>query len=331
LTVVVVALGVCAVTPVYAETSPETSKIRAIDRMMIELAADSLRDAAEIRRVYQEYLNLLVLDDYTALEGSLLTGGLVPLPERPILFNLAPRLDGLHPIGEKDLSNQASYASARPAAIGALLEIASRVTSSPLEITSLVRHGGYQDALRITNANATTSVPTHTMGLAIDIALVHTPLATAYQVRDVLLRMRAAGDLLFIGERQQLVFHVVPHPSRLGYFNDVYAAALGSPGSSRAIEVLAPAPPRLLDVHELQPQVSTEVVSILPVEEQHWAHWFDAPAEPATRVVTGPRPAPRRIGLQVCALGLLPLSAGLAMAVALNRGRARRPAPDLGT
>ena len=36
-------------------------------------------------------------------------------------------------------------------------EIASRVTSGPLEITSLVRHGEYQDSLRSTNANANTA------------------------------------------------------------------------------------------------------------------------------------------------------------------------------
>src|SRR5687767_15690465 len=38
----------------------------------------------------------------------------------PMRFNLAPRLEGAHPIGEKDLDNQHSYLAARPATIGAL-------------------------------------------------------------------------------------------------------------------------------------------------------------------------------------------------------------------
>ncbi len=65
----------------------------------------------------------------------------------------------------------------------------------------------------------------HTMGLAFDIALVNTPLPQVYEIRDVLLKMQEAGDILVIGERKQLVFHVVPHPSRLGHFTDVYARA----------------------------------------------------------------------------------------------------------
>ena len=126
------------------------------------------------------------------------------------------------------------YIAARPETIGALLEVASRVRSGPLEITSLVRHSEYQEALKTTNGNANTSVPMHTMGLAFDIALVNTPLKTVYEIRDVLRRMQAAGDILVIGERQQLVFHVVPHPSRLGHFMDVYAKAVAdaTPGAN---------------------------------------------------------------------------------------------------
>lgn len=34
--------------------------------------------------------------------------------------------------------------------------------------------------------------------------------------------MSAAGDILVIAERHQLVFHVVPQPSRLGWYTEVY-------------------------------------------------------------------------------------------------------------
>lgn len=212
--------------PVSAAAS---SHLRALDRMMAGLAAENARASATIRRVYRPHLDLLVLDAYADLAGALATGGLAPLPDNPRLFNLVPRLEGPHPIGEKDLRRQESYVAARPAAVGALLAIAARVRSGPIEVTSLVRHGEYQDALRATNANARTSVPTHTMGLAFDIALVNTPLPTVHEVRRVLREMRDRGDILFIGERRQLVFHVVPHPSRLGYFTDVYRRAVGAP------------------------------------------------------------------------------------------------------
>src|ERR1041384_7287032 len=83
-------------------------------------------------------------------------------PER---FNVRVRLDGLSPIGEMDMSRQASYVSARAATIGCLLDVASRVKSGPIEVTSLVRHLGYQQQLRATNVNATDDVPTHALGM----------------------------------------------------------------------------------------------------------------------------------------------------------------------
>ena len=84
-----------------------------------------------------------------------------------------------NPIGEKDVGRQASYISARAATIGCLLDVASRVKSGPLEITSLVRHlQDQQQQLRLTNANAATDIPMHALGLAFDIAMVNTPLHT---------------------------------------------------------------------------------------------------------------------------------------------------------
>jgi hypothetical protein len=252
-----------ALLPAPAAAGDSAAQLRALDRMMTTLAAQSARDAAEIRQVYPPYLKLLQLNRYADLEGALATGGLVPLPSDARAFNLTPRLEGLHPIGEKDLHNQSSYIAARPATIGALIVVASRVRSGPIEVTSLVRHGEYQEELRAVNANATTSVPMHTMGLAFDIALVNTPMARIREIRDVLLAMRAAGDILFIGERHQLVFHVVPQPSRLGYFNDVYARAVGSVSAAQAVEVVAPGPPRMLS-HEVTPRVVTDVVAVMP-------------------------------------------------------------------
>ena len=74
--------------------------------MMAAIAVQSARDAAAIKRLYRPHLELLLLNRYSDLEGALATGGLAPLPAHPERFNLAPRLDGPHPIGEKDLGNQ---------------------------------------------------------------------------------------------------------------------------------------------------------------------------------------------------------------------------------
>jgi hypothetical protein len=243
ITIGVAGILLLAARPVTAASAPIQSPfLRAVDDMMAELSADSARASATIRRAYRDHLELLMLNGYTDMEGALDNGGLVPLPADPLRFNLMPRLDGPHPIGEKDLDNQTSYIAARPAMIGVLLEIASRVKTGPLEITSLVRHNEYQDALRTTNTNATTSVPMHTMGLAVDIALVNSELKTVYEIRDVLRRMQRNGDILVIGERRQLVFHVVPHPSRLGHFTDVYIRNVGLPPTAQSAHVVAAGP-----------------------------------------------------------------------------------------
>lgn len=118
--------------------------LQSLDRMMVAMGPESARDAKAIKKAYKEHLDLLVLDQYDELEGALLTGGLARLPDDPSSYNLEPRLTGPSPIGEKDLPNQTSYLAARPATIGALLEVASRVKRGPIEITSLVRHSDYQ-------------------------------------------------------------------------------------------------------------------------------------------------------------------------------------------
>lgn len=257
-----------------AQETSQAKFVRALDRMMVELGPQSAHASKTIRESYRDHLDLLVLDDYADLEGAIYSRGVAPLPSNPLQFNLQPRVKGAYPIGEKDLSNQVSYIAARPATIGALLDIASRVKSGPIEVTSLVRHSEYQDSLRSTNKNATTSVPMHTMGLAFDIALVNTPLDRVYEIRNVLLRMRNAGDILFIGERKQLVFHVVPHPSRLGYFTDIYTQALGAPPAASGAHIVAFSPVRDVKRGKLSPSVTAEVVAVLPAVgfgEQWWA------------------------------------------------------------
>jgi hypothetical protein len=112
----------------------------------------------------------------------------------------------------------------------------------------------------------------HTMGLAFDIALINTPLPRVYEIRDVLSRMQQAGDLLVVGERKQLVFHVVPHPSRLGYFTAVYARAAAAALNRELIpstNLEADLAPYAL------PVVSTEIVGFRPTDE-FAAEWWAA-------------------------------------------------------
>ena len=306
---------------VPAAADPSSAHIRALDRMMVGMARESARASATIRRAYRDHLDLLFLDEFEDLKGALANGGVAPLPEDPTRFNLMPRLHGPHPIGEKDLSHQESYLAARPATIGVLLELASRVHTGRIEITSLVRHGEYQEALRATNANASTSVPMHTMGLAFDIALINTPLRTVYEIRKALREMRDAGDILFIGERRQLVFHVVPHPTRLGHFNDVYTLAMGTPSAAQAAVVVA----ELNDDAARRtgrPTVVTEVIAIAPRDVTLLDEWqlamhpvyYAHPAEPVRIDDTLVADASVTFGAGLLARGLLALIAAIGTA-----------------
>jgi hypothetical protein len=302
--------GLLFATPSTAAASGR-EVVLAIDRMMAALAPQSGEASLTIRELYHEYLNLLVLDGYAELESALGNGGLAPLPPDPLRFNVRPRIEGEHPIGEKDLDNQANYVAARPATIGCLLDVAARVTSGPLEVTSLVRHSDYQDELRVTNANAITAVPMHTMGLAFDIALVNTPFKTVLEIREVLEQMRDAGDILFIGERRQLVFHVVPHPSRLGYFTDVYTRALAAPPTVPGAHAIPMLP--LLDGPAVTPRrasVSAEVINVRPTEDfaTEWWAAVDPDVDLAARVMTA--------SPSVAAASVLPIPANYTPAAA---------------
>jgi hypothetical protein len=103
------------------------------------------------------------------------------------------------------------------------------VPSADLDVTSLVRHRDYQKSLARRNANARASVPTHTMGLAFDVSILNVPLSVAREIRDVLTRMSKDGDLFYIAERQQLVFHVVPAPKRRVFYAAVFETLTNVP------------------------------------------------------------------------------------------------------
>lgn len=270
-----------------AGTDPREQFLRSVDRMMVSLRSHNAHSSKTIKSVYRQHLDLFQLDEFDSLEEAIATGAVVPLPAEPERFNLNPRVNGRFPIGEKDMANQAAYIAARPAAVGALLEIAAQVKSGPLEVTSLVRHNEYQRSLRKTNGNAVTSIPMHTLGLAFDISLINTPLPTVYELRDVLRRMQANGEVLFIGERRQLVFHVVPHPSRLGHFADVYARALAA--SMPGANVIAP-PAALAARAPVVADVISEVSTLRPTDDfaDEWWAADEAHADLAVQVTPSP-------------------------------------------
>ena len=102
--------------PVAAQAQGTSEKkfVRALDRMMVELRPQSARASKTIREAYRPHGEFLILDRYSDMESALVNGGRAPLPSDPVRFNIAPRLEGPYPIGEKDLDNQISYIAARP-------------------------------------------------------------------------------------------------------------------------------------------------------------------------------------------------------------------------
>ena len=230
----------------------------ALQSMMSELGAHSRRDARPIKAAYRPLVRSQAFAKRPHLQAAIDAHEVALLPDHIDPLNISLRLDGRSPIGEKDLANQATYLGARPAALGLLYAIAARVTSGPIEVTSLVRHLQYQRALASSNGNANTEVPTHAMGLAVDIALINTPLARAYELRDVLREMRDAGSLYFIGESRQLVFHVVPTRAWLGYYEALHFAKTN---------LTAPAPLPVPDVSTL---VRREIPPPTSIEMSWW-------------------------------------------------------------
>jgi hypothetical protein len=240
--------------------------------MMAALRQESRVDAARIVDAYRLASQYRPFEDRTALLSGSASGIVRPLPEDAGRFNIRPRLQGAHPIGEKDLPYQSLYVSAHPGTLGLLLHVAARSPSAALDVTSLVRHHAYQRALQRTNPNARTAQSMHAFGLAFDISILNIPLSAAVEIRDVLRQMRDDGSLFFIAETRQLVFHVVPNPRRL----DLYA------GMFEALTALPPPPP---------PVRRTPVAPLPP----------DAPPPPMLASVLGARPDPRWLAL-LCAV-----------------------------
>jgi hypothetical protein len=220
-----VLLLAAAVSPAHAAAAAKAPArfVAEARALMIALGPESRIAAARIREVYGELDAHHVLRDREALAASLRAGGVAPFPLDNNWFNVRPRLTGRSPIGEKDLPHQLLYVAARPATLGLLLRIATRVRT-PLDVTSLVRHQGYQEALARTNANARTTVPTHALGVAFDLSILNIPPGAARELRDVLRAMRDEGDLYFIAEVNQLVFHVVLAPQRAPFYAAVFEA-----------------------------------------------------------------------------------------------------------
>lgn len=183
--------------------------------LMQELRAESRRDTARIAEAYERADGALLTRE--ALRRAIEHGAIAQMPLDTAPFNLRLRTDGAHPIGEFDRLHQHLYTAAHPAALGLLIQIASQVTSASLDVTSLVRHADYQRRLGASNPNARTSLAMHTYGLAFDISILHVPISTAREIRDVLRRLRDRGDLFFVAEVRQLVFHVVVAPQRAPY------------------------------------------------------------------------------------------------------------------
>jgi hypothetical protein len=77
------------------------------------------------------------------------------------------------------------------------------------------------------------------MGLAFDISILNVPMASAREIRDVLRRMRDDGELFFIAETRQLVFHVVPSPVRAQFHAAVFSGLIEVPAPAWAL----PPPP----------------------------------------------------------------------------------------
>ena len=210
--------------------------------VVAELRRQSREDALTIKDVYRPLMDSTVFEDLGHLQRALDSGELVPLSAVE-LPGAQPRLSGQSPIAEKDIENQHLYLALRPAAMGMLIEIARRTRQQPLELTSLVRTAEYQRKLMRGNGNANTDVPTHTMGYAVDIGLKYTTAATANELRRVLDEMREAGDIYYIAEANQLTFHIVPVPSRIGHFEAAYRQAVAEANQPAPAATPQPPPP----------------------------------------------------------------------------------------
>ena len=228
--------------------SREAQFVRQTREFMTRMATGNKVDARKIAKSYGAAAVSDALPDRDSLAAAIGAGHVRSLPGGASMLRVRPRVDGAHPIGEFDLAHQSLYLAAHPAAIECLLRIAASMREGPIEVTSLVRHREYQTRLARTNVNATRSGSLHALGLAFDISVLNVPSSVARQLGDLLLEMRAAGDLYFIAETRQLVFHIVPTPERLNEYADVTRAMtdVGEPRilptAPRQLRLPSPAP-----------------------------------------------------------------------------------------
>jgi hypothetical protein len=198
-----------------SDSTASVEFVRRTRAFMARMATGNRIDALRILADYGDGSAISHFPDRTSLASAIAAGRLRPLPAGASSIRVRPRLVGPHPIGELDRDFQRVYVAARPAAIECLMRIGASLPGGTLDLTSLVRHEAYQHRLSRTNLNATRQGSMHTTGLAFDISVLNVSPATATAIGDILLAMRAAGDLYFIAETRQLVFHVVPAASRL--------------------------------------------------------------------------------------------------------------------
>jgi hypothetical protein len=256
--------------------------------LMGTLRSDSVAHAASIADAYEQETPSLTFADRDDLRAALQQGTLMPMPPDAASLNLALRVAGAHQIGEMDPAHQPLYLGARPEVIGMLLDIASRVQSGPLDVTSLVRHAAYQRRLSRSNPNARTGVPTHVMGLAADISVLNRPVAHARELSDVLRAMAAAGDIHVVAERRHVVFHVVPTAARRSWFA-AFARALAT---APTLDGLYP----WRRVHGVGRHARSPLLTP-PVPEVPALAWDDVPAVARVAVTTWATPAARAIAL----------------------------------
>lgn len=231
---------------VHADTPAGQAHVARLRALMRDLRSESAVHATAVQETYEPAVAESLIADRDALRAALDAGEIVAIPEGAEAYRVALRRSGPHQIAELDPASQPLYVAARPEVVGMLLDIGSRLESGTLDVTSLVRHAEYQRALALHNPNARTGVPTHAMGLAVDISVLHLTRAQAGALRDVLRDMAAEGTLHFVAEQRQLVFHVVPAAAAREAYRELALSLASVPhlGRFRAWhhQLTAPAP-----------------------------------------------------------------------------------------
>lgn len=154
---------------------------------------------------------------------------LVLLPEPWSQYGIRVRLDGSSKIAEKDPKNQAHYIASSPQSIGCLLYFTAELKRLEgkafglLETNSLVRTEVTQGALKVTNENARTLLPTHELAWGFDLPKKGMKNDRKKNVLFLLYDMELQGMLTFVNEStKQDTTHVGPHPNFRQFFSLYY-------------------------------------------------------------------------------------------------------------